>query len=197
MDFNSQDGAEAYREEYLRKFWEKKNSERAREQKRIDNMYRFFRVLAFPIALFAILLIIDKWLPPNTRVEHVESGGQRLFRMKHSSILESYIHTESFLLRVPHQAHLKYPYSDQWRPPLNIKLTRIFDVPIFADYTANDINYSFEIMDTIHTIALPLPWLLLISAGYICFAREYSKYSWSLVFLPTMLFAMTILVMQS
>jgi len=195
MDTTPENDYDAYREEYVRKFWEKKNKERAARQQRDNITYRVFRTLAFPIAFFAILLVSDEWLPLNTLTEPVINGWQRSVGKRHGLI--SYMRTESFLLEVPHQAHLKYPYSDKGRPPLVIEVTPIFHVPLSAKYTTDGMQYSFEILNTIFNMFLPLRWTLLISSLYICYAKEYTKYSWSFVFLPTIVFLIICVVLSN
>jgi len=187
---------EDYKAEYQSRYWEKKNAERAARLKYEKLTYRLFRYASFPIALFAFVVILDGLFPRDIYSEVVENGWQVSSRGRRGSTLHSYMETSSFIVEVPHQAHLKYPYYEKGKPKMNIGVTPIFNIAVQGDYEWNGTRYSFELPNTIHTVFLPLPWMMLLMALYICYARDYDKYSYSLVFIPAILLGIVLLTMS-
>jgi hypothetical protein len=192
---NPDDAYEAYREEYKRRFWEKKNAERARRIEFERNTYRIVRSLTFPMPLVAFILLLDFWLPSNIQPEIVEYGWQRTIHSRYGSRLHSYIQTTSFSFEVPHEVHLTYPYSSKDKPVFDIFVTPILNIPLSVEYTLGDIRYTFDVPRGVHTFYSILPLMLMITSVYICYAKEYSKFTWSLVFMPAVLLAIVLLTL--
>jgi hypothetical protein len=192
MDGYEEDPVELYNREFQRKRWEAAQVAKTRKIKRERLAHRFARYCSFPIIIFAFILLLDKYLPTNIHNEVAELGWQARGSGKHP-ILYSYMQTKSFTFVVPHKAHLDYPYYDESKPILKIEVTPIFNVPIHASYTLGDYLYSFVLPDNIHTIFIPLSWLLFISAAFTILAKNYSRITYSLVFLPILLLALVLL----
>lgn len=192
METYEEDPVEAYKAEFKRKRWEEEQAAKARRIEYERQAHRIARYCAFPIVIFAFILLLDKYLPRDTYSEVAELGWQERGAGKHPA-LYSYMQTKSFVFVVPHQAHLDYPYYDQNKPLIKIKTTPIFSIPVHASYTLGEYFYSFELTDNIHALFIPLTWILFISALFTSIAREYNKLTYSLAFLPLLLLALVIL----
>ncbi len=192
MDVHEEDPVEAYKREFQRKRWEKEQAAKARRLRGEQQAHRIARFLTFPIAVFAIILLLDKYLPRDVYHEVAELGWQERGSGKHPE-LYSYMQTKSFTFVVPHEAHLDYPYYDANKPVITIKVTPIFKIPLQASFTLSEYFYSFDLTDNIHMLIIPLTWLLFVSSMFTILMKEYSKLSYSLCFLPMLLLAFTLL----
>lgn len=78
--FYTQTDEEHLYEERKRAFrkrkWEEAQRAEAKREKREKLIYKIMRVLAFPCLAFAMVLVVDEWLPVNTYVEIADRGWQ-------------------------------------------------------------------------------------------------------------------------
>jgi hypothetical protein len=190
--YEEEDPVEAYKREFQRKRWEAARVAKARRIKAERWGQRMGRYCAFPILIFAFILLLDKYLPGPIYYEIAQVGWQERGAGKHPP-LYSYMQTKSFIFVVPHQAHLDYPYYDEDKPVLKINTTPIFNIPVHASYGLGEYVYSFELPDNIHMMFIPLTWMLFISALYTSLARKYSKLNYGLACLPLLLLAFALL----
>ena len=191
--FYTQTDEEHLYEERKRAFrkrkWEEAQRAEAKREKREKLIYKIMRVLAFPCLAFAMVLVVDEWLPVNTYVEIADRGWQvrgPSGRSGRQGILSSYMQTPNFVLSVPNEVHLDYDYFGK-PGPIKIEATPILKIPRFIEVITKKHLYVFDAAGTIYSILLPLHYIMLLSAGYVVYTRRYSKLSYSLCFLPIML----------
>jgi hypothetical protein len=197
MQLEEEDPVEAYKREFQRKRWQKEQEAKKRRIEIERQTHRIGRYLACPIAVFAFVLLLDKYLPANIYNEVAEMGWQESIHQKRGpTIYISYMQTETFVFTVPADAHLNYPYYDTDKPPIKIDVTPIFNIPVHVSYTLGEYFYSFEIPETIHTMKIPLTWMLLLSSLFTILAKEYTMMTYSLAFLPMLLLAFVVLKMM-
>ena len=146
---------------------------------------------------FALVLVLDNVLPRSGYQEIPVAGWQqRSGGYKYGKgVLISYMETPHFYMQVPNHLHLNYPYYDDHKPPVLIEVTPFFRIPRRLHFSHNGIGQRYEIGGTIHSILVPLPWLLLISSAFVVFRKEYSVLNYALCFLPLLFFAIVLLVM--
>jgi hypothetical protein len=147
-------------------------------------LFRIGRYCAFPLAIFAFILILDQLFPAKDIPDKVQHGYQHTSKSKYGATLHSYMVMDRFHLEVPHEAHLKYPYHDENKPLTNVTITPIFNVPIYISYPIDGEMLYFELPNTVHNMFLPFPWLLLISSLFTIIAYKFNKYTYPLAFLP-------------
>ncbi|HTJ48671.1 MAG TPA: hypothetical protein VL443_04380 [Cyclobacteriaceae bacterium] len=189
MDEYEEDPVEIYKREFKRKRWEKEQAQKAKTEQYRRTSHKYFRFLAFPAALFALILIIDKYLPGNVYQETVDKGWQERTGGSRRSRGEliSFMQTENFELAVPHEIHLHYPYNESNRPPLLIAVSPIFKIPLHATVDMNNKQYKFDILETIHSFYLPLTWMLLITSLVCIYFKQYSWSTYTFAFVPAII----------
>jgi hypothetical protein len=189
-----EDPVEAYKREFKRKRREEEKRKKEQRLKWEMLLYKSMRFVCFPIFAFAILLVVDDFLPRVTYNEVAERGWQerRSGSRRHQGPLSSYIHTQHFTLSVPDNVVLEYPFTDDKKPPLKISATPIFRVPRDVSYTLNYTDNYFGIYGTIHAIPLPIPWLLLINSLIVVLNKRHSTLLWPICFLPPMILVYTL-----
>lgn len=192
------DPIEAYKREFKRKRWEKEQAAKARALSRQKVAYKVLRTLTFPILLFALLIVLDGFLPFVPHEEIPIAGWQERERGgKYSKgALISYLQTPGFYVRVPHRFHLNYPYYDDLRPPVTIYTSAIFDVPRHVYSTFGGYNWRVEIPNTIHSHIFPIKWMLLLSSLFVVARKKFSHLDYVSCFLPALLLAGVIVIMM-
>lgn len=194
---NEEDPIEAYKREFKRKRWEKEQQAHARRLVQQQMAYKIMRIITFPIFFFALTLVIDDFLSFKKFVETPTAGWQeRLGRQrKFRGKLISHIQTENFFLRVPNEFHLAYPYYESNKPPVEIFVTPLFNIPRYMHCTLGRYNWRVEVPGTIHSQIFQVPWLLLIASLFIIVRKNFSTLNYALCFLPALLFAYVIVAM--
>lgn len=198
LDEHAEDPIEAHRRELKRKRWEKEQRAKGLAIKREKITYRVMRVVAFPMMAFAFLLVLDNLLTHSVHEELPIAGWQeRTSRHKkpHRSELRSYMETPHYYMQVPHQLHLSYPYYDDDKPKVTIAATPIFDIPQSVSYIHDGVGLRYDVGGTVHSSPFQLPWLLLISSGFVGFRNEYSLLNYAMCFLPLLIFTIILVVM--
>lgn len=192
-----EDPIETYKREFQRKRWEKAEAGKAIRLARAKTTYKVVRILTFPILVFAVILLMDDFLPPNAYDEIPISGWQdRLPGAKYSrGELVSYMETSNYFIRVPHQFHLAYPYYDENKPPVRIFTTPILDIPRNLHCSFEGQSWRMDLPGTIHTHVIPLRWLLLLSSLFVVARKKYSPLNYMLCFFPMLVMAFVIVIM--
>jgi len=198
---NTEDPVEAYKREFKRRRWEKEKQKKEEAEAVAaywePRIYKVVRILIFPVFAFAFLLVLDNMLPKAVYREVAESGYQVRGGQTRSTkgSLASYMRTSHFVLRVPHELHLDYPYYEESKPVLTIHVTSIFRIPRNIECILNDKLQYFEVPHTIHSTFIALPWLLLTSSFVIVWNGKFSKLMYGLCFLPFLLLAIVLIIM--
>jgi hypothetical protein len=163
-----------------------------------SKVYRFVRLLAFPILAFAIVLELDQFLPANVYEEVAEVGWQKSYsRRSSSSTLYSYMQTEHFVINVPDELHVSYDYWADVKEKLTITASPIFRIPLTVTYKLDNERYISNIDGTVYRQIIPLPFLLLASAFFIVFSKRYTPLNFLLSWLPIGLFVIILIGMES
>jgi hypothetical protein len=192
-----EDPIEAYKREFKRKRWEKEQQAKARRLAREQTTYKIMRIVTFPIFFFAVVLVLDDFLPLHRFVETPITGWQeRLSGGKYSKgELISRIQTENFIVRIPHKFHLAYPYYEENKPPIEIFVTPLFDIPRHIHCSLGRYYWRMKVPGTIHTQIFQVPWLLLIISSFVVARKKFSFWNYVMCFLPALLLAFVIVVM--
>ena len=193
-----EDPIEAHKREFKRKRWEKEQAARARALSRQKVAYTVLRTLTFPILVFSLLIVADGFLPfiPHEEIpiagwQEREAGG------KYSKgVLNSYLQTPGFYVRVPHEFHLSYPYYDDVKPPVTIYTSAIFDVPRQVSSTFGGYHWRVEIQNTIHNHFFPIKWMLLLSSLFVVIRKKFSLLDYAVCFLPALFLVGVIVIMM-
>ena len=193
-----EDPIEAYKREFKRKRWEKEQAARARAITRERVTYKVFRTLTFPILVFALLIVTDGFLPFIPHEEIPIAGWQERERGgKYSQgVLNSYLQTPGFYVRVPHEFHLNYPYYDDVKPPVTIYTSAIFDVPREVSSTFGGYHWKVEILNTVHNHYFPVKWMLLLSSLFVVIRKKFSLLDYAVCFLPALFLVGVIVIMM-
>lgn len=192
MEVHEQDPVEAYNREFQRKRWEKEQAAEARKMQWERKAFRIARFLAYPIAVFAFVLVADRYLPRDLYHEVGVMGWQERGHAKRKPPLHSYMQTKSFAFAAPHEAHLNYPYYEADKPVITISVTPIFKVPLHATFTLKDRVYSFPLRDF---LPITIYWLLFISSMFTILRKEYSMLTYALCYVPIMLLAFALMTL--
>jgi hypothetical protein len=193
-----EDPREIYRREYIRKKNEKVRLQKIRTVRNEKLTMRLFRFMAFPILLFAFLLIIDFYLPEDRISEVVEYGWQETSgrgRYSRGSVLHSYMQTEHFSFPVDHQLHLDYPYYEPNKPPIVLRMTPLFQTIKSISTEINGRVWYSTGIGTIYSFIIPLHWIMFFSALFTVLRKAYELATYSLCFLPVLLLAFVLLIM--
>jgi DnaJ-domain-containing protein 1 len=193
-----EDPIEAYKREFQRKRWEKAQAEQAKRHAREITTYKVVRIVTFPIFFFAVILLLDDFLPRNAYDDIPIAGWQeRLPGSKYSrGELVSYMKTPNFYFRIPHSFHLAYPYYDEIKPPVKIFTTPLLNIPRHVYCSFDGYDWTMEVPGTIHTYVIPVRWLLLLSSLFVVVRRNYSRFNYALCFLPALILAFVIVIMS-
>jgi len=189
----SEEYRQAYREAYI---LEKKKKARVakRNKLKLERLaFRVFRVLTFPILIFAIVLIVDHFLPGVKYTEVPIQGWQKVTHSKSGyESVYSFMQTKNFEFEVPNEVHLNYPYyEDVEKPSVTVETTPLFKT--ITRVTMGTTRMPDNNKD-VFSNWIPLPWLLLLSSLFTVMIRKYALASYSMYFLPAML--LTIIIMQ-
>lgn len=171
----AEDPRERAKREYRRR---KREEEQAQILWEIKIFHRMFYVNVV-IAVFALVLTIDEFLPARVTEEYVVRQWVIRRQMRHSQYTIPYSKTENFTFAVPTGVHF---HSD----PANPLAVRISFSPIFRVPTqVQTAEASFEPPRTIFSFAIPFHYVLFIGCALILLAiREYNSNTFSFCFLP-------------
>jgi hypothetical protein len=193
---NEEDPVEVYKREFKRKRWERDHARKVRIEQNRRTLHRYFRSLAYAAALFAVIVLFDKYMLGSSYTEPAEKGWQErgAGSRRGRGPLYSYMETEHFIIGVPSQIHLIYPYHLDDKPSLTIDVSPIFQIPTYAVVVVNNNQYNFQVEDTIHAMSL-LVWALLISSVATILLKNYSWYVYCFSYIPLFLALATFLKM--
>ncbi len=173
---------------------------RERSQLKIDKqekLEKFFHrtawYLSMPIAVFAIILVLDGLLPFTVINENVQKGFRKTDQ--HEAGLKSFLETDHHTIRVPDEIRLNLEKVSNPSPVVTLHITSILKIPVeFA--LSNNSRQVMEVPLTIHTIGFPLKWLLLISSLFTVIMKDFSRLSYALCFFPEVLLATILLIIR-
>ena len=189
-----EDPIEAYKREFKRKRWEREKLQKERRLRNEQSTFRIMRITSMPILLFAVVLVADSLLPANVYSEIAEEGWQKRFGRRGMKTYVSYMRTKSFVMAVPHEIHLNYPYYDN-KVPLTIEASPIFNIPERVTTKIGEQKYSGRVSDTVYYL-VPFQYLLFLSALYTVWRKQYSKLNYYLSFVPLLILCLVILRMD-
>jgi hypothetical protein len=188
-----EDPVEAYKREFKRKRWEREKQERQRMLSFQQRIFKIVRRVTVPIMALACVLIVDSILPERVYHEEAEVGWQKRFGKGSNATYGSYMQTKSFVLAVPHELHLNYPYYDVDRKqPLAIEVSPIFGIPKRITVVIDGEEYRAKVLDTVYYF-IPLHYLLFASALITLSQKRYSRFNYVLSFCPLILLCLILL----
>ena len=196
---------ELYRREYLARKREKDRQKRDEDARKILRFeagmkvfYRYVWILAFPVLVFSLLLVIDRYLPQLEYREVAESGWQkktgRRYHKRHRSkgYLVSYMKTKNFIIAVPDEMHVDYDYYAADRKVLTISVSPIFKIPSTVSLAGHP---PADVERTIFSNQFKIHYLLFISSLFIVFRKRYSPLNFCVsVMLPILLIAVLLIM---
>ncbi|MEJ1236800.1 DnaJ domain-containing protein [Chryseolinea sp. T2] len=116
-----EDPTEVYKRNYkARKFREAKAKKEARIRFE-KSIYKLGWLSSFPSALFALIVILDFFLPPNVRYDMPIAGYEKIVR---GTSTESFIRTASYYVEVPREMYQIYSLR-AGEEPIFIEVTPI------------------------------------------------------------------------
>ncbi len=184
---------ELYKRAYFRQRYQaslRKEEAKVRREKRI---FPIARMMSIPILAFAILLMIDFYLPTRLFREVAEEGWQKLPKAyyKHSGyandeLMVSRMRTKSFEFIVPDEVHTNYNYYSH-KDTLYIATTPILRTVKNVSLTTDGALIRWDVQETIYTRFIPWHFLLLASSLFTVFRKNYSQLNYSLCFLPALI----------
>lgn len=198
-----EDPREVYRREYIAKKKEKDRKKKEEENRKLAKfeagmkiVYRAMWFITVPISVFALLLIIDRYLPQDEYNEAAELGWQK--RMGKSSHyrrpslsrgeLVSYMKTEHFIIAVPDDIHVEYDYYSPSKEILQISVSPIFKIPSTVSLRHKGNYVTADIERTIFSYPFKIAhYLLLLSSLFIVLRKNYSELNFFVCFVPSLL----------
>ena len=179
---------ELERREYIAQQEDERRKKKEALSLRLQSIYKFLRLIAFPAFIFACLVILDRYLPQHEHNEVAIDGWQQQIGKGNSGRpLMSFMETKHFIIAVPHEMHLNYDYSANNREILKIKISPIFEIPTTVSVVQKDVRYSADINETIYTHAGRLHYILLLTSLFTIFRKDYSNVNFLLALIPTSL----------
>jgi hypothetical protein len=193
---HDEDPVEAYKREFQRKRFEKEKDARKRQIRAERKIFKFVHTITLPILAFAMFLIVDDLLPSNVYHEVAEMGWQESAGKGVRKVYTTYMQTASFVVAVPAELHLDYPYYEQHKEALTIRASSMLNIPQTIEVVINGNLYQTDALYTIYSMFIPLHYLLFISALFTVARKNYSKLNYSLCFLPALILCFVILKMM-
>lgn len=182
-----------YKRAYFRQKYQesvKKEEARVTREKKI---YPVARLVTMPILVFALLLVIDFYLPSLAFNEVAEAGWQKLPKMsyKHSgySTQEEFIsrmRTKNFEFIVPDEVHTSYNYYGD-KDTLYIAVTPILKTVKNVGIKTEVGLIKWNAEGTIYTRFIPWHFLLLATSLFTVLRKNYSQLNYSFCFLPALI----------
>lgn len=191
------DPQEEYRQEYLRKKWERQHEEKLMQEERNRALYKFIRYLCYPFLLFSILLIADYYLPSDVFKEvpnygwQTSSGGR-----KGPAIYRTYMETPSHVFRVPPDEHIDYNYSADRKKLVMLEITPMFGTVKKVGFEIADPEYrTYDSLGTIYSTWIPMPYVLFLLSLIIVRKEKYEFNFYWLSYFAVVCFAVVLLMM--
>jgi len=193
-----EDPREVYRREYIAKKKEKDRKEKEEKNRKLAKfeagmkiVYRVVWLITIPTTVFALLLVVDGYLPQDEYNESAELGWQkRINKTRHHrrhfhwpEDLVSYMKTKHFIIAVPDDIHIDYDYYATTKEILTISVSPIFKIPSTVSLRQNGARVTADIERTIFSNPFKLHYLLLLSSLFIALRRNYSELNFCLCFL--------------
>jgi hypothetical protein len=198
-DQSAQTAEEHAYEEYKREFLKRKREEAAKNiaKAKLDEQrkYKNARLITMPILLFALLLTIDEFLPPNHYRETSEEGWQFTESAGRNSRgrLLTFMRTKNFIMQVPYQVHLDYDYDNPGI--IDVYTSRTLDIPKeVVAYTKHNV-FTFAPGGEIYSGFFHVHWLLLLSASFIAYQKKFSVINYTFRHMPLLLLTIEIVLM--
>ena len=184
---------ELYKRAYFRQRYQASLRKEEAKVRREKQIYPIARMMSVPILAFAILLMLDFYLPSLVFHEVAEEGWQKLPKAyyKHSGysnqeLLVSRMRTKNFEFIVPDEVHANYSYRGD-KDTLHIATTPILKTVKNVSLMKEDAMIKWDVQETIYTRFIPWHFLLLASSLFTVFRKDYSQLSYSLCFLPALI----------
>jgi len=190
-----EDPVEAYKRDFKRRRWEREKQAKERRLRNNHRNFKIARIIAIFILAFSVSLIIDSLWPSHIYYEKAEQGWQKRYGKGRGAALVSYIETKSFVMAVPAEIHLNYPYYDEQKEPLIIKASPFFNIPKSITVIIGEKEYHSNITDTVYYF-IPFHWLLFASALFTVWRKKYSELNYALSFLPILILCIVVLRMM-
>jgi hypothetical protein len=163
--------------------WETKQQEEQDIIRRAARTHRVLRYLTFPVLMFSISLILDKYLPYKVFYETPVMGWQEGRKVsKHKSEYRSFMQSQSFVFEVPNNVHIDYPYYEKDKPAFEISVTRIFRFPIHIRFEMDNRKNSFYVPHLPVTTYFSWNWLLLLSTLITVIVRKSTPLTYGMPF---------------
>ncbi len=197
MDTNDsgEDSADVYRREFKeRKIREAQEASR-RKTERQTATYWLLRKLCFPIALLAIVIIADDFLPVQTEKEYPQDGYQVTVHQKYSSRVHSYMQTDHYEFVVPNELHLNYDYNAEKKQPVYLQFTPIFKTLKYIGIDRNEYRITYYADSIYRPWYKPVPYILLFLCVFFIKRKEYTIYRYHLGFMPLVIALILLFIM--
>jgi hypothetical protein len=158
-------------------------------------LFRLFRLVAIPIALYAIITVVDSTLPRKHVEEIAEYGWQEkngLPSKRHDAEgHKSFMKTKSFQFEVPNEVHIAYDYT------IDPRALSLYVTPIFGRVHRAELKTETGVAswNTRPGIVIILEYILLTSSVVALFVKKYSKLNYGLSLVP--IITVTVLIAVS
>ena len=202
-----EDPREAYRREYINRKREEARKKKVETNRKLVKfeasmklVYKVIWFLTFPILAFALLPVIDRYLPQVEYHEVAESGWQKRLggnrlRPSRRGELVSFMKTKHFIIAVPDEIHVNYDYYATTKETLVISVSPIFDIPSTVSLNHNGAYRTADIEKTIFSNRFKVHYLLLLTSLFMVFRKEYSELNFCLCFLSPLFFVIVLFIM--
>ncbi len=153
---------------------------------------------------FALVIIVDYYLPQVEYREVAESGWQRRLGARKSSKprrtgsrgeLVSYMKTKHFIIAVPDEIHIDYDYYATNKKVLTIAVSPIFNIPSTLSLEKDGLYYTVDIERTIFSNRGKVHFLLFIFSLFIVLRKDYSELNFCISIIPPLLLIYILAVM--
>lgn len=137
-----EDPREVYRREYIRKRNEREKLEKEKARRRREIKVKVLRVLSYPVLIFSIIVLIDRYLPETVFYE----SRQRSWATTDSTYSRTVytVQTENFEFDVPSIVYNNCHLYSSDKPAFIVQATPIFNSIIAIDATQEESYTVFE-----------------------------------------------------
>jgi DnaJ-domain-containing protein 1 len=150
-------------------------------------IYRFARILCYPIALLSFLVILDYFLPVNTELDYALSGYQKGLNSTYSAV-SSFMKTTDHEFEVPNKVHVNYDYDADEKELVCMEFTPIFNTMKRVGVDHGEYALMYRAPGNIYSAWLfPVPYILLCTSLVVIRKKVYTRSRYFLAFLPVAL----------
>lgn len=187
-----EDPREVYRRERAQRKAEAQKRRRERAAVQRANAVKFMRPVNIAILAFALVLVVDEFLPGRTHEEIATRGWQeRLAGIESAAFLYSFMQTQHFSFAVPDDVREHYDYR-QHPSPITIRESPIFRTITNVSLSLNGFTYKFQPALTVHSLVLPIDYLLLLFSVAAVGLYQRPRPAYAMCFVPVILLAVTL-----